>query len=430
MFRPCNTPSCASTRYTVTTRYTGPCEHNWGYSVGNYLPELRYPDPGHPHFTTWPNKIFHTVRNTAPYQRLEDEWAEQREWMHPLPAWSSLFGWSRSTKSAAVATGATPPSAVEARQWNAFVHELEDRLAPIVRVEKPVTAGMAQLPQQPAGQQQLHTTQQCGDFEVAINSTSGAIGVLKNTRTGRVLAAPGRYNLGTFAYYTYSSDDFAVYGKEYVEGGDFGKTGMETANAVGGAWYPDHTTTHQSGCSWISTMTMPAETTTKYGAPAVVTLNATVPGTAGAAADLTLRWHDKTATRIGEAMWLSFTPPHTSPAANWSLDVMGYPIDPLNVANGGTRFKHAVGDGATLHDGRSNTQIKFIDSAILAPGDIDHLLRFCRGSLSPGGITDGCADRVDPLNGGVHANLYNNLWGTAFPQWYDDDGMARFQVFG
>ena len=52
----------------------------------------------------------------------------------------------------------------------------------------------------------------------------------------------------------------------------------------------------------------------------------------------------------------------------------------------------------------------------------------CRGSFSPGGITDACADAVDPLNGGIHANLYNNLWGTAFPQWYDDDGVARFQI--
>ena len=123
-----------------------------------------------------------------------------------------------------------------------------------------------------------------------------------------------------------------------------------------------------------------------------------------------------------------------------------------------------------------------LDTAIVAPGDIDHLLRFCRGTYSPGGtlpgqyalpfslpslslclfvsvcmcvslcvsvcvslslslcvrfsvhtsagagITDACADKVDPLNGGVHANLYNNLWGTAFPQWYDDDGVARFQV--
>ena len=95
-----------------------------------------------------------------------------------------------------------------------------------------------------------------------------------------------------------------------------------------------------------------------------------------------------------------------------------------------------------------------LDTAIVAPGDINHLLRFCRGSFSPGGITDACTDKVDPLNGGVHANLYNNLWGTAvrlivslcvhfevcklthlkmrdslqFPQWYDDDGVARFQI--
>lgn len=157
----------------------------------------------------------------------------------------------------------------------------------------------------------------------------------------------------------------------------------------------------------------------------------TVPGSEGAAADITVKWHDKTATRIGEAMWLSFVPPHTSPAANWSLDVMGYPIDPLRVAAGGTRFKHSVGKGATLHDGPGGAavEVRFLDSTILAPGDIDHLLRFCRGSLSPGGITDACADKVDPLHGGVHANLANNLWGTAFPQWYDDDGVSRFQIF-
>ena len=183
----------------------------------------------HPNFTTWPNDKFHAVRNTAAYQRLEDEWAEQREWMHPLPAWSSLFGWSRSPRSAAVATGAAPPSAAEARRWNAFVHELEDRLAPIIRVERPATAGMALL--RPT--RGPHAAQQCGDYAVAINATTGAIGALRNTKTGRTLASPGN-NLGTFAYYTYSADDFALYGKEYVEGGDFGKTGMETADAAGG----------------------------------------------------------------------------------------------------------------------------------------------------------------------------------------------------
>ena len=129
-----------------------------------------------------------------------------------------------------------------------------------------------------------------------------------------------------------------------------------------------------------------------------------------------------------EAMWMSFVPAHTDPSAKWLLDVMGYPLDPLDVAHGGTRFKHAVGSGATLHDGSASVEVRMLDTAIVAPGDINHLLRFCRGSFSPGGITDACADEIDPLNGGVHANLYNNLWGTAFPQWYDDDGVARFEI--
>jgi hypothetical protein len=29
---------------------------------------------------------------------------------------------------------------------------------------------------------------------------------------------------------------------------------------------------------------------------------------------------------------------------------------------------------------------------------------------------------------GVHVNLYNNLWGTAFPQWYGEDMRFRFVI--
>ena len=29
---------------------------------------------------------------------------------------------------------------------------------------------------------------------------------------------------------------------------------------------------------------------------------------------------------------------------------------------------------------------------------------------------------------GVHVNLYNNLWGTAFPQWYGSDMRFRFVI--
>lgn len=29
---------------------------------------------------------------------------------------------------------------------------------------------------------------------------------------------------------------------------------------------------------------------------------------------------------------------------------------------------------------------------------------------------------------GIHVNLFNNLWGTTFPQWYGDDTRFRFVI--
>jgi len=58
--------------------------------------------------------------------------------------------------------------------------------------------------------------------------------------------------------------------------------------------------------------------------------------------------------------------------------------------------------------------VESLDTAIVAPGDINHLLRY--------------NDELPAPEGGMHANLHNNLWGTAFPQWYDDNGVARFRL--
>ena len=55
------------------------------------------------------------------------------------------------------------------------------------------------------------------------------------------------------------------------------------------------------------------------------------------------------------------------------------------------------------------------DTPLVAPGDTDHLLWY-DGSSPP------------DLNGGWHFNLWNNVWGTAFPQWYGDNGQARYTL--
>ena len=60
-------------------------------------------------------------------------------------------------------------------------------------------------------------------------------------------------------------------------------------------------------------------------------------------------------------------------------------------------------------------KIESLDAFLVSPAEnITYLLNF-----------DG---DEEPNVEGMHFNLYNNLWGTAFPQWYDDDGMFRFTL--
>merc|ERR1712080_591617 len=121
-------------------------------------------------------------------------------------------------------------------------------------------------------------------------------------------------------------------------------------------------------------------------------------------------------------MWMSFIPSIPSAAVNvssrWEIDVMGHAIDPRTVARRGTRHKHAVWSGVTLAithaTGKSSEEtrklfIETLDTPLISPGDTKHLLRF--------------NDKLPDVAGGMHANIMNNLWGTAFPQWYDDDGL-------
>ena len=85
----------------------------------------------------------------------------------------------------------------------------------------------------------------------------------------------------------------------------------------------------------------------------------------------------------------------------------------------GTKHIHAVWDGVLLDVPSSDSapfiRIRTLDAALVAPGDSDHLLWY-----------DGYSD--PDMTGGWHFNLENNVWGTAFPQWYGDDALFRFEL--
>jgi len=415
----------------------GPAEHNWGLSIGSSCVDCRVSSwPGFG--STWVKENFERARysnelqrypcndtnfalgsarwgasvGTCGYGPTEQEWAEQREWMHPLPSWVALRGW----------TNAFSGSRSEEKHWNAFVHDLEDSLLQFRHPQRPDRGQPIQVPT---------STFECGGIRVAFDNVGAvnALSIGRRNASGRTWAN-SEHTLGRFSYVTYSQADFDEFEKEWNNHfGDFAKPGMDTASPESKVWEPTlRGAWLQSGsddevdrkCRFTFELTFAEEATAKYGAPRAVFLQYDVPGHGVShALDLSVSWFDKPATRLPESMWVSFVPTvHTKRAAAWELDVLGYPVDPLDVIERGTRFMHAVSDkGVTLRDGPDTLSVRMLDSALVAPGDIRHLLRYSSGNEQP-----------DVLNGGMHANIHNNVWGTAFPQWYDDDGLVRFSV--
>lgn len=125
---------------------------------------------------------------------------------------------------------------------------------------------------------------------------------------------------------------------------------------------------------------------------------------------VTLRWFGKRATRHPEAMTLSFTP-RLQPDAHWWLDKLGTNVAPDSVVAQGGRALHAVWTGVRAEDEGGILYVDTLDAPLVGPA--------CRGVLQ-------FDDLPRPAGGGMHFNLYNNVGGTNWPQWYSDDGVSRF----
>jgi hypothetical protein len=126
-----------------------------------------------------------------------------------------------------------------------------------------------------------------------------------------------------------------------------------------------------------------------------------------------VQWFNKSACRLPEALWFSFIPRVKHPHM-WKMDKLGQSVSPYEVIRNGNRHLHAVGDGGfQMEDSGWNLSICSMDTALAAPGQ-PSLLDF--------------TNRQPNLDKGIHFNLYNNLWGTNFPMWYEEDALFRFSL--
>jgi hypothetical protein len=259
---------------------------------------------------------------------------------------------------------------------------------------------------------------------IVFDPVDGAIVSWRAERIGPDLASPAR-RIGTVAYQTFSQADYDRYLRSYAINlehrwcsdwavPDLSKPGIDKAGARSAvhaartAWWGMRESKEASEV--LFELRFPRGGTATFGAPAAFYAHWTFPR-GDSSARLDLQWFDKRANRLPEAIWLGLNPA-LSRDDSWSMVKMGSAVSPLDVVRGGNRVLHAVTGPLLAGDADLGLLIRSLDAPLVAPG-------------RPGLLT---FDRQLPyLAGGMHVNLYNNIWGTNFPMWYDDDARFRFE---
>lgn len=195
---------------------------------------------------------------------------------------------------------------------------------------------------------------------------------------------------------------------------DYTKPGIDAAGARSGWWQAAVTGVYRRAdadgtARLLADLALPPEAVERLGAPRRATLELTLPARSRDAL-LELQWFGKQASRLPEALWLSFGL-RGARMRGWRMLKLGEWVAPLDVVRDGNRRLHAA--QAIEHAGPGGRlRIDLLDAALVAPG-------------APGLLAFG---NRQPAGGAMHVNLYNNVWGTNFPMWYEEDGRFRFAL--
>jgi hypothetical protein len=223
------------------------------------------------------------------------------------------------------------------------------------------------------------------------------------------------HQLASLRYDVYGSEDYARYWDQYIRDKDDPdvywwayedniKVGMPTTERQ--TWHPRATGLYQKGdTEGLVSLNLP-EAAQGFGGPTRLYIHYTLNGKA---LNIAVSWFEKPANRIAEAFWLSFKPTNLKTDA-WRFEKIGRWIDPTDVISKGGRDLHAV-DQQII--GGDTFTLTTYDAPLVAP-DTPSLLDF--------------HNRVPNMQNGVHICLYDNIWGTNFPMWFEDDALFRFTL--
>lgn len=262
-------------------------------------------------------------------------------------------------------------------------------------------------------------------FELAFDAKTGCLHGFRNSRTGHAWASP-EHPLALFSYQTLSQADYTAFLAAYVRSKeswapqDFGKPNIDSLQAESRSWQPalrhlwmEETPDRHRLLAELGIDDAASRQRGLVAWPETMYLELILPK-AEAVAQLTFYALGKTANRMPEAMWLSFVPQMES-GATWRLDKVNEAIDPMDVVRGGGRRMHAVTNAVTCRAGKTRLEIATLDAPVVA-----------FAAMSPLNFSE------DPpeVQRGVHVSLFNNAWGTNYPQWASGDWRYRFVLKG
>jgi len=258
-------------------------------------------------------------------------------------------------------------------------------------------------------------------FTLAFDAHHGELIRMSQKANGREWASETN-PLALFRYEVFAQADYDRFIEQYIinklqnlgwASKDFGKPGIEPLISEHRSWFPlvsgMYRRQDEAGIHLLLEMTMHQESATEYGAPRRLTLEVNLPNDEPLI-QISLQWFEKQACRLPEAFWLSFSP-LVADARGWRMEKMGQWISPLEVVSAGNRKMHAVGTGVSYRDAQGSLLLETLDAPLVAPGE-PSLLDF--------------NNQQPDLQKGMHINLYNNVWGTNFSQWYEEDARFRF----
>ena len=258
-------------------------------------------------------------------------------------------------------------------------------------------------------------------FILALDPGTGAISRLRNKKSGREWASADR-PLALFSYQTLSQQDYARFFSNYVISTedwakkDFGKPNIERFGAESRDWLPslaelqmgEDAEAHHV-LARLEIRDREALKSGRAAFPETMYLELSLPK-AEPVIYLNFYWFQKLATRMPEALWLSFHPIVPS-QQGWMMDKSGEQVSPFDVVSAGNRHMHAVSTGFSYRDEHQSFLVETLDSPLIAFGE-----------KSPLNFSRAQAD----LSGGVHCNLFNNAWGTNYIMWFGEDMRFRF----